>query len=359
MKLSLMVPTFNSGETIERTLLSVIAQTHRPLEVVVYDEASVDDTRRIVRDIITRAPEDISARFITSENNSGPVEAWRILLHEITGDWCAFVWADDVLEPEYSEHMIAGAERAVDAGRKLVGCSAMVESGNVVKPYYSDEHDVLSAVEYSEAIFTRRIPLTQICAVYETAVAREIFERHIRIENPFGFDFSRYPYGNDVGFLSELAAAGDGVEILGRRLVTLVDSSTSMTRRGGREHMWQMRWQYTYNQYRVWRWWADRGIPGAARVRDMASRRLDLCALMLGGAGNRWRPSSYVGAVRAYLDFVRLDYQRDKHSLVEHRRRNNDIGAVRRMLGPLRSITARSDTPLPSASQSEAYPHEP
>ena len=37
MKLSLMIPTFQSGETIERTLTSALAQEYRPLEIVVYD----------------------------------------------------------------------------------------------------------------------------------------------------------------------------------------------------------------------------------------------------------------------------------------------------------------------------------
>ena len=45
MKLSLMIPTYNSAYTIERTLRSVLAQRYRPLEVVVYDEASGDETR--------------------------------------------------------------------------------------------------------------------------------------------------------------------------------------------------------------------------------------------------------------------------------------------------------------------------
>ena len=54
MKLSLMVPTFRSAETIERTLGSVLAQRHRPLEVVVYDEASTDGTRELVEGLLRR-----------------------------------------------------------------------------------------------------------------------------------------------------------------------------------------------------------------------------------------------------------------------------------------------------------------
>ncbi len=321
VKLSLMVPTFRSAETIERTLGAVLAQTHRPLQVVVYDEASQDGTRAIVERLLAAADPTIETLFLTSEDNSGPVRAWRVALHAIDGDWCAFVWADDVLAPDYSATMMAGAERAVAAGRRIVACSGVVESGGEVTPYYSDDAGVVTAVEYSEAIFTRRLPLTQICAVYETAAAREVFDRHIEFENPRGLDWNRFPYGNDVGFLSELAAAGEGVELLGERLVTLVDSTSSMTRRGGREHLWQMRWQYTYNQLRVWRWWAERGVPGAERLRGLGERRLALCSIVWGGDRARLQPRAYVDAVRAYLEFRRLDFQRDRHSLAEHRER--------------------------------------
>lgn len=312
MKLSLMIPTFNSAETIERTLSSVLVQTYRPLEVVVYDESTKDNTREIVNRHIAAAPKDIEARLLTSDTNSGPVKAWRVALHDITGDWCAFVWADDVLHRDYSAKMMAGVERAVAAGRKMVACSGVVEMNGETKPYYAADKGVKTALEFSEGMFMRRYPLTQICAVYETKTAREVFDRHIQFENPRGYDYNRHPYGNDVGYLSELAMAGNGVELLGEHLVTLVDSGSSMTRRGTREHIWQMRWQYTFNQLRVWRWWAERGVPGADRLRDMGERRLALCSLMLGGDRGRLDPRNYIKGVRAYLDFRRLDYQRHK-----------------------------------------------
>src|SRR5579872_2464853 len=112
VKLSLMLPTFRSAETIERTLGSALAQRYRPLEIVVYDEASADGTREIVERLLAAADPGLETRFLTSDENSGPVLAWRVALHAITGDWCAFVWADDVLKPEYSEKLMAGAARA-------------------------------------------------------------------------------------------------------------------------------------------------------------------------------------------------------------------------------------------------------
>jgi hypothetical protein len=82
-----------------------------------------------------------------------------------------------------------------------------------------------------------------------------------------------------------------------------------------------MRWQYTFNQLRVWRWWAEREVPGAERLRRMGERRLALCTLMLGGVRERMRLSNYLRGLQGYLDFRRFDYQRNQQSLDEHRRR--------------------------------------
>jgi glycosyltransferase involved in cell wall biosynthesis len=320
LKLSLMIPTHRSAATIERTLRAALAQDHRPLEVVVYDEASDDGTREIVRRVIAdAAPPDVDARLMTAEDNSGPVRAWRVLLHAIEGDWCCFVWADDVLREDFSRSMMEGAARAAQAGRRLVACSADVEIGDEVLDNYARDQGVLTPQEYSAGIFFRRYPLTQICSVYERCAARAVFDRHISFDNPLGFDYNRHPYGNDVGFLSELAFAGGGVEQLGDPLVRLTDSPTSMTRLATRSHLWQMRWQYTFNQTRVWRTWEAQAVPSAARLRRMGVRRLALCTIMLRRGNGHWAPRSLVGAARAYGDFLRFDFQKTRMSLDEYR----------------------------------------
>ena len=163
--------------------------------------------------------------MLTSDENTGPVLAWRVALHAITGDWCCFVWADDVLKHGYSETMMAGAAGTGRGTARSSRAARRSSRDGTRLPYYAVDRGLATAVEYSEGIFLRRFPLTQICAVYETAAARTVFDRHIRFENPRDYDYARHPYGNDVGYLSELAMDGDGVELVGDRLVTLVDSA--------------------------------------------------------------------------------------------------------------------------------------
>lgn len=322
MKLSLLTPTFNSVGTIERTLRSVLAQHWRPLEIVVYDEASRDGTREIVDRLLSEARETgIETRFLTAETNSGPVRAWRVPLHAATGDWCSFVWADDVLEPGFSEAMADGAIRARSAGRKLVFSGSVIEDAHGVIDKYAPDAGILSPVEFSFGLYCRRYSVSQINGVYEATEARRVFDRHIEIDNPLGYDFSCFPYGNDVGFLSELADAGSGVEILGEKLVRLVASSKSMTKDALSNRLWQFRWQYTWNLFRVWSWWADRGVPGARRLKELARRRLDLCEAILARPSYRASPESLLRSAGAVVDFLVWDWDRTRMPLDTYRRR--------------------------------------
>ena len=322
MKLSLLTPTFNSAGTIERTLRSALAQRWRPLEIVVYDETSRDGTREIVNRLLAEARETgIETRFLTAETNSGPVRAWRVPLHAATGDWCSFVWADDVLEPGFSEAMADGAIRARSAGRKLVFSGGVIEDAHGVIEKYALDAGILSPVEFSFGIYCRRYSVNQINGVYEATEARRVFDRHIEIDNPMGFDFSRFPYGNDVGFLSELADAGSGVEILGAKLVRLVASPASMTKDAMANRLWQFRWQYTWNLFRVWSWWADRGVPGARRLQRLGRRRLDLCEAFLPRPNSRTTPGSLLRSAGAVVDFLVWDWDRTRMPLDAYRRR--------------------------------------
>jgi glycosyltransferase involved in cell wall biosynthesis len=326
LKLSLLIPTHNSAATIERTLRAALTQGHRPLELVIYDEASADETRAIVGRLLADAPADVEARLLTAQDNSGPVLAWRVALHDATGDWCTFVWADDVLREDFSTKVMQAARRAEAAGRVLVTCGAEVGIGGEVRASYSADGGVLTPQAFSAGMFFRRYPLSQICGAYATPAARDVFDRHIRFENPLGFDYNRYPYGNDVGYLSELADAGGGTERLGEPLVRLTDSEDSMTRAATHDHLWQMRWQYTFNQTRVWRTWEQRGLDGADVLRAMGVRRLALCTMMLRRRPGDVRPRNAARAVGAYLDFLRLDFHRTRMTFDDYRHRLSEFG---------------------------------
>ena len=50
MLFSIIIPVYNRAEKVKATLASVLAQTHRPLQVVLVDNRSIDGSLQVLRE---------------------------------------------------------------------------------------------------------------------------------------------------------------------------------------------------------------------------------------------------------------------------------------------------------------------
>ncbi len=91
---SIIVPSFNQGRFIRRTLESIFSQDYRPIEVIVIDGASSDDTVAVLREF-SAAPE----LYWVSEHDSGVVEAVNKGFARARGEIGAIQSSDDFYLP--------------------------------------------------------------------------------------------------------------------------------------------------------------------------------------------------------------------------------------------------------------------
>lgn len=92
---SVIVPLFNKQETVRRTLASVVAQDLVDFEVIVVDDGSTDDSAAHAATI-----DDPRIRRL-SQPNAGPAAARNQAAAAATGDWLAFIDADDIWMPDH------------------------------------------------------------------------------------------------------------------------------------------------------------------------------------------------------------------------------------------------------------------
>jgi len=90
---SVIIPSYNNGATLARAIASVLAQTHAAHEIIVVDDGSTDDTATVVRQFGDRV------RYL-HQSNAGVSAARNAGMAAATGDWLAFVDADDEFAPE-------------------------------------------------------------------------------------------------------------------------------------------------------------------------------------------------------------------------------------------------------------------
>ena len=109
---SVLIAAYNASGFLHRAVRSALAQTRAPLEVLIIDDASTDDTLAVAN---TLAAEDLRVRVLTLPVNSGPAASRNAGLNAAQGDWVAVLDADDAYLPSRLETLVSAlAEMDVD-----------------------------------------------------------------------------------------------------------------------------------------------------------------------------------------------------------------------------------------------------
>jgi glycosyltransferase involved in cell wall biosynthesis len=93
LRVSCIVPVFNGERYLPEALDSILAQSHRPLEIIIVDDGSTDRTPEIAREL------DGPVRYLR-QPNAGPATARNTGIDAATGDLVAFLDHDDLWHPD-------------------------------------------------------------------------------------------------------------------------------------------------------------------------------------------------------------------------------------------------------------------
>lgn len=128
--LSIIVPMYNciSGG-VQRCLDSILAQTMRDFELILVDDGSTNGSAKIFDDY---ASQDARIRVI-HQRNQGVSAARNTGVAAASGDYIAFVDADDWIEPTMYERLLTAArEYDVD----IVKCGVTITDGHSTEQSY-------------------------------------------------------------------------------------------------------------------------------------------------------------------------------------------------------------------------------
>lgn len=131
---SVIVPLYNAAPYVRETLESIIASTYRPLEVVVVNDGSTDNSLAVALAVASKHPE---IRVI-SQTNAGVSAARNHAIREAKGEWILPVDADDKISNTYIEHAVA----IIADDIRVIGCKAAFfgeKQGEWRLPDYSPE----------------------------------------------------------------------------------------------------------------------------------------------------------------------------------------------------------------------------
>ena len=99
---SIIMPSYNTAQYIEKTIKSVLDQTYTNWELIIVDDCSTDNTDEVVKNYLT----DKRIKYLKNEQNSGAAVSRNRALREAKGQWIAFLDSDDLWMPEKLEKQI-------------------------------------------------------------------------------------------------------------------------------------------------------------------------------------------------------------------------------------------------------------
>jgi glycosyltransferase involved in cell wall biosynthesis len=133
---SVVVPVFNGERFLSDAIGSILAQAHRPLQVLVVDDGSTDGTADLARAF--GPPVEYS-----SQANGGAAAARNTGVRRAAGRWLAFLDADDLWTPDKLQRQLAALaadprlDFVLDHAREepMSGGAVGVEQGLAVPGY--------------------------------------------------------------------------------------------------------------------------------------------------------------------------------------------------------------------------------
>lgn len=115
-KLSVCIPTYGRADVLPKVIASVLAQTYEDFELLIFDDASPDDTEEVVKQFT-----DKRIRYHRHKVNLGVRDNWNFAVKN-TG--CEYVFKlddDDYIHPSFLEKTISLLEKHKNIGSAYTG----------------------------------------------------------------------------------------------------------------------------------------------------------------------------------------------------------------------------------------------
>ena len=158
LKISVIVPNYNSAATVCQCIDSLLSQDFDDFEVIIVDDASTDGSVITIEEgygllsgetkIFHYAETTVSLTFIANKEHKGVSYARNVGIEHSKGAWLAFVDSDDYVEDDYLKKLY---ETAVRENADIVWCgfqNLMVATGK-------KSAELLDAGVYSKQDFQR------------------------------------------------------------------------------------------------------------------------------------------------------------------------------------------------------------
>jgi glycosyltransferase involved in cell wall biosynthesis len=101
MTISVIIPNYNHAKYLRERIDSVLNQTYKDYELIILDDCSTDDSRKIIDDYTLRFP--FIKSYYNTSNSGSPFIQWDFGVNKAKGEFIWIAESDDFAEPCFLE----------------------------------------------------------------------------------------------------------------------------------------------------------------------------------------------------------------------------------------------------------------
>jgi len=193
IKVSVVIPTYNRADLIDKAIKSVLKQTYQHYEIIVIDDGSTDNTEKVVKDL-----HHSQIHYIKHNDNRGVSAARNTGIKKSRGEYIAFLDSDDEWMPEKLDKQMKIFERApLEVGAVYTGNYYIDRKSKKIKKVYIPRkkgyiyEDILKGEGrlYVSTLIVRRECFAKAGLFDEDFPAREDLDMWIRISKYYQFAY--------------------------------------------------------------------------------------------------------------------------------------------------------------------------
>jgi glycosyltransferase involved in cell wall biosynthesis len=124
---STIIPVYNRARMVEEATRSVLAQTYRPIEILIVDDGSTDETPRVIATLAARHEE---IRVLTRPNG-GPGAARETGRLEMRGEFVQLLDSDDLIDTTKFELQVSALRQHPECGVAYCKARLVLQDGSV------------------------------------------------------------------------------------------------------------------------------------------------------------------------------------------------------------------------------------
>ena len=104
IKVSLGIPVYNESRFLKKTIDSLINQTYSNIEIIAIDNASTDNSFRILEEYSNKDPR---LKIFKNDKNIGLSNNFNLLVSKSSGEYFGWIGAHDIYNKDYIEKMVS------------------------------------------------------------------------------------------------------------------------------------------------------------------------------------------------------------------------------------------------------------